>query len=82
MRVFSYERPFDINRMNYLVETMLALALFGGQGLGRVARMTPVKKAHHPELFSRAQAGRSVFCLRWNSTDNLGSQSRRWRRKL
>lgn len=64
MRVFSYERPFDINRMNYLVETTLALLLFGGQGLGRVARMTPVKKAHHPELFSRAQTGRFVFCLR------------------
>lgn len=62
MRTFSYERPFDTNRMNYLVETMLALVLFGGQGLGRVARMTPVKKAHHSEIFSRAQAGRPVAC--------------------
>jgi len=63
MRIFSYERPFDINRMNYLVETMLALVHFGGQGLGRVARMTPIKKAHHPELLSRARAGRLIFCL-------------------
>jgi len=75
MRVFSYERPFDINRMNYLVETILTLIHFGGQGLGRVARMTPIKKAHHPELFSRAQAGRLMFCLRWGPTDNLRSQS-------
>ena len=60
MRIFSYERPFDINRMSYLVETMLALVHFGGQGLGRVARMTPIKKAHHPELVSRARAGRSI----------------------
>jgi hypothetical protein len=63
MRVFSYERPFDINRMNYLVETVLMLVNFGGQGLGRVARITPVKKAHHPELYSRAQTGRMTRCL-------------------
>ena len=64
MRIFSYERPFDINRMCYLVETMLALVHFGGQGLGRVARMTPIKKAHYPELVSRAREGVWILCLR------------------
>ena len=63
MRIFSYERSYDINRMNYLVGTILALVHFGGQGLGRVARMTPIKKAHHPELVSRARAGRLIFCF-------------------
>jgi hypothetical protein len=78
MRTFSYERPFDVNRMKYLVETMLALVHFGGQGLGRVARMTPLKKTQHPDLFARAQAGKSIFCLGWSPTNHLHIQSRGW----
>lgn len=54
---FFYERPFDQTYVNHLLETLLSVVKFGGQGFVKVARATLVQRSHHPELVERVQSG-------------------------
>jgi hypothetical protein len=52
---FSYERPFDQTYINHLLETLLSVVKFGGQGFVRVVRTTLVQRSYYPELVARVQ---------------------------
>jgi len=57
LQSFSYERPFDQTYVNYLLETLLSVVKFGGQGFGKTARMSMVRKSHSSELVERILSG-------------------------
>ncbi|KAI0334441.1 hypothetical protein GY45DRAFT_1318466 [Cubamyces sp. BRFM 1775] len=58
---FSYERPFDQRYVNYLLETLLAVAKFGGQGFSKVARSTPISRSIYSGLLQRLQSVNAAF---------------------
>ncbi|KAI0307632.1 Dopey, N-terminal-domain-containing protein [Multifurca ochricompacta] len=53
---FSYERPFDQTYVNHLLETLLSVVKFGGQGFGKTARASLVRKSYHAELVERIRS--------------------------
>jgi len=57
LQSFSYERPFDQTYVNHLLETLLSVVKFGGQGFGKTARMSLVRKSHSSELVERILSG-------------------------
>lgn len=54
---FSYENTFDQSYVNHLLETLLSVVKFGGQGFGKTARMSSVRKSHSTELVERILSG-------------------------
>lgn len=54
---FLYERPFDQRYSKHLLDLLLAVVRFGGQGLAKTAKNTSVKKSHHPGLAERVFEG-------------------------
>ncbi|KAG9033005.1 hypothetical protein FRB95_000667 [Tulasnella sp. JGI-2019a] len=56
VRGFLYERPFDVHRFHHLLQTLLSVARFGGQGFTRMIRTTPLRKSAQPGLLTRAEA--------------------------
>ncbi len=54
---FAYERPFDQRYINYLLETLLSVVKFGGQGFSKVARSTPISRSMYSNLLQRLQSG-------------------------
>ena len=50
---FLYERPFDQSIVNHLLETLLSVITFGGQGFAKAARTSSIKRSHHPGLAQR-----------------------------
>ena len=55
---FTYERPFDQHYVNYVLETLLSVVKFGGQGFSKVARTTPINRSLYGTLLQRLQTGR------------------------
>ena len=55
---YSYERPFDQTYVNHLLETLLSVVKFGGQGFGKTARTSLVRRCQHSGLVERIQSGR------------------------
>ncbi|KAG9123031.1 hypothetical protein FRC07_000333 [Ceratobasidium sp. 392] len=55
-RGYIYERPIDQRRFIYILETLLSVVRYGGQGFGRVARTTIVQRTLYPGLMARAEA--------------------------
>ncbi len=62
LQSFSYERSFDQTYVNYLLETLLSVVKFGGQGFGKTARMNSVRRSYSSELVERILSGGS-HCL-------------------
>ncbi|KAI1794036.1 Dopey, N-terminal-domain-containing protein [Ganoderma leucocontextum] len=58
---FDYERPFDQHYVNYLLETLLSVAKFGGLGFCKVARTTPISRSLHSALLQRLQTVTAAF---------------------
>jgi hypothetical protein len=58
---FLYERPFDQRYVNHLLEVLLSVARFGGQGFAKIARATAIRRSHHAVLIQRAES--SMFSL-------------------
>jgi hypothetical protein len=54
LRIFSYDKPFDTSRVAYLLDSLAATVRFGGQGLAKVSRTTPIKKGIYPDVYKRA----------------------------
>ena len=50
---FLYERPFDQSIVNHLLETLLSMVTFGGQGFAKAARTSSIKRSHHSGLIQR-----------------------------
>ena len=55
---FIYERPFDQHYVNYVLETLLSVVKFGGQGFSKVARTTPINRSLYGTLLQRLQTGK------------------------
>ncbi|CAE6451535.1 unnamed protein product [Rhizoctonia solani] len=55
-RGFTYERPMDQRKLAYILESLLSVIRYGGQGFGRVARTTPIQRTLYPGLMTRAEA--------------------------
>ncbi|KAJ1302793.1 hypothetical protein OPQ81_003100 [Rhizoctonia solani] len=54
-RGFTYERPIDQRKLVYILESLLCVIRYGGQGFGRVARTTPIQRTLYPGLMARAE---------------------------
>lgn len=63
LQSFSYERSFDQAYVNYLLETLLSVVKFGGQGFGKTARMNSVRRSYSSELVERILSGGSLYPL-------------------
>ena len=57
LQSFSYERSFDQAYVNHLLETLLSVVKFGGQGFGKTARMNSVRRSYSSELVERILSG-------------------------
>ncbi|CAE7181510.1 unnamed protein product [Rhizoctonia solani] len=55
-RGFTYERPMDQRKLIYILESLLSVIRYGGQGFGRVARTTPIQRTLYPGLMARAES--------------------------
>ncbi|KAH7907786.1 Dopey, N-terminal-domain-containing protein, partial [Hygrophoropsis aurantiaca] len=53
---FIYEQPFDQRYVNHLLEILLSIVHFGGQGFAKTTRTTPVGRSHHQALLYRLDA--------------------------
>ncbi|KAH7930453.1 hypothetical protein BV22DRAFT_1000727 [Leucogyrophana mollusca] len=50
---FVYEQSFDQRYVNHLLEILLSIVQFGGQGFAKTARSTPIGRSHHQALLQR-----------------------------
>jgi len=57
LQSFSYECQFDQTYVNHLLETLLSVVKFGGQGFGKTAGISLVRKSHNSELVERILSG-------------------------
>ncbi|KAG6879371.1 hypothetical protein C0992_003191 [Termitomyces sp. T32_za158] len=53
---FLYECPFDQRYMNHLLDLLLSIIRFGGQGFAKTAKATPIRRSHHVGLVQRVEA--------------------------
>ncbi|KAJ7755024.1 Dopey, N-terminal-domain-containing protein [Mycena maculata] len=53
---FLYERPFDQRYVNHLLEMLLSIIRFGGQGFAKTTRSTSIKRSHHSGLMQRVES--------------------------
>lgn len=54
---FAYGRPFDQRYTQHLLEMLLSVIRFGGQGFAKTARNTSIKRSQHSGLVQRVQSG-------------------------
>ncbi|EMD42316.1 hypothetical protein CERSUDRAFT_102665 [Gelatoporia subvermispora B] len=52
---FSYERSFDQRYVHHVLEVLLSVVRFGGQGFSKICRSTPISRSSYPELVERAR---------------------------
>jgi hypothetical protein len=52
-----YERPFNQRYANYLLDTLLSIIRFGGQGFVKIARSAAVMQSLHISLVQRLGSG-------------------------
>ncbi|KAJ7103154.1 Dopey, N-terminal-domain-containing protein, partial [Mycena belliarum] len=57
LQAYHYERPFDQRYTNHLLEILLSIIRFGGQGFAKTARITSIKRSHHAGLIQRVESG-------------------------
>ncbi|OBZ78644.1 Protein dopey-1 [Grifola frondosa] len=58
---FTYDRPFDQRYVNHLLETLLSVIRFGGQGFSRAARTTPINRSLCDGLLQRLESVSVAF---------------------
>ena len=54
---FTYTRRYDQHSVDHLLETLLSLIKFSGQGFGRVTRSLQFKRSSHAGFMDRVDAG-------------------------
>ena len=55
---FAYDAPIDQRLINHLLDTLLSVVRFGGQGFVKVANSTPIRRSLHPGLVNRVESCR------------------------
>ncbi|CCM03665.1 uncharacterized protein FIBRA_05809 [Fibroporia radiculosa] len=58
---FSYDCPFDQRYINHVLETLLSVVKFGGQGFSKTARTTAMNRSPYAELLQRLQNVDATF---------------------
>ncbi|KAH9858301.1 Dopey, N-terminal-domain-containing protein [Lenzites betulinus] len=58
---FVYDRPFDQRYVNHLLETLLSVVKFGGQGFSKIARTTPISRSLYSNLLQRLHDVSATF---------------------
>ncbi|KAI0050603.1 hypothetical protein FA95DRAFT_1536117 [Auriscalpium vulgare] len=53
---YSYECAFDQSHTTYVLEILLSVVKFGGQGFGKTAGTSLIRRSHHAGLVDRVQA--------------------------
>ncbi|KIL71408.1 hypothetical protein M378DRAFT_188883 [Amanita muscaria Koide BX008] len=53
---YHYELPFDQRYTNYLLDTLLAIIRFGGQGFVKTARSSAIKRSFHAGLIQSVES--------------------------
>ncbi|KAJ2917856.1 hypothetical protein MD484_g2573, partial [Candolleomyces efflorescens] len=53
---YLYERPFDQRMINHLLEVLLSVVSFAGQGFTKAAVTSSIKRSHHALLVQRVEA--------------------------
>lgn len=53
---FIYERPFDQRYTHHLLEMLLSIIRFGGQGFSKTAKSTAIRRSHHIGLVQRVES--------------------------
>lgn len=54
-----YERPIDQRYIHHVLNVLLSVVKFGGQGFSKIARMSPVTRGTHTGLLERLEDGES-----------------------
>ncbi|KAF9566957.1 hypothetical protein CPC08DRAFT_758587 [Agrocybe pediades] len=57
---YLYERPYDQRIVNHLLETLLSIVNFGGQGFTKAARTSTIKRSFHVGLIQRVANSRFI----------------------
>jgi hypothetical protein len=52
---FLYEQQFDLRYTNHIMETLLSVIRFGGQGFVKTVKGSLIKRANHPDLVQRSE---------------------------
>ncbi|KAL1738627.1 hypothetical protein HDZ31DRAFT_78212, partial [Schizophyllum fasciatum] len=55
LQSFMYERPFDQRYVHHLLELLVGVMRFGGQGFAKTIRTTPVRRTPNAELIERLE---------------------------
>ncbi|KAI0964349.1 hypothetical protein AcW1_001188 [Taiwanofungus camphoratus] len=58
---FIYERPFDQRYVNHLLQTLLSVVKFGGQGFSKTTRTTAMNRSSYVGLLQRLHSVSSTF---------------------
>ena len=53
---FTYDAPMDQRLINHLLDTLLSVVRFGGQGFVKVANSTPIRRSLHSGLVKRVES--------------------------
>lgn len=62
---FTYDSPMDQRLINHLLDTLLSVVRFGGQGFAKVANSTPIRRSLHSGLVGRVES------CKWNAVRPL-----------
>ncbi len=57
---FMYERPIDQRYIHHVLNVLLSVVKFGGQGFSKIARISPVTRGTHTGLMERLDDGESL----------------------
>lgn len=61
---FTYDASMDQRLINHLLDTLLSVVRFGGQGFVKVTNSTPIRRSLHPGLVKRVESCKwYVTCL-------------------
>ena len=63
VQYFEYDRTFDQRYIIHVLGILLSVVRFGGQGLTKVARATPISRSSHAALRERARSSMSCALL-------------------
>ncbi|KAI5833359.1 hypothetical protein K523DRAFT_343112 [Schizophyllum commune Tattone D] len=55
LQSFMYERPFDQRYIQHLLDLLLSVMRFGGQGFAKTVRTTPVRRTPNADLIARLE---------------------------
>jgi hypothetical protein len=58
LQSFVYERPFDQRYTHHLLEMLISIIRFGGQGFSKTAKSTAIRRSHHAGLVQRVESSK------------------------